>query len=365
MSVSKERTRRATIYTIAEEAGVSHTTVSHVLNGRGKVSDANRARITEIAARQGFVAPNHHARALRTSRSQLVGLLLSDLTNPYYGELARSVDQVLRAHRHACLVSGCDADEWAAQRVIAGFLQSGVDAVISTLSALPSPLTATSDPRFPVFICVSDEPVNQCSASVYINVWHGMVAAVGELVAMGHRKIVYLGSTEENTRFKAYATTMKSAGLSPAIWRCGELEAGGGRTALQQTVQRRVKQGLQTPPLPTAIVAHDDFMALAALQTAQELGIHVPGQLSLIGTDDTLLSRLVTPRLSTLSFPIAEIGKAAAILALERAGIDIGHELGSLSASVVRVGERSFRQIEYTAVPVWRESTASPWDAQR
>ena len=137
--MADELHEKPTIYTIAKLAGVSHTTVSRALKGHPKVSEAQRKRIEAIAESLGFAGPNRHAIALRTKRSQMVGVLLTDLVNPYNSELAREIDTELRTHGFACMVSGCDGRSREAEGIASLYVDSGVDAIITNV---PQPLPA-------------------------------------------------------------------------------------------------------------------------------------------------------------------------------------------------------------------------------
>lgn len=336
-----ETNEKPTIYTIAKLAGVSHTTVSRALNGHPKVSPEQRKRIEAIASRLGYAGPNRHALALRTKRSQMVGVLLMDLVNPYNSELAREIDTELRTKGFACMVSGCDGDGRQAQGIASLFVDAGVDAIITNVA---QPLSALEREHAPPAILVSDARLEGFAASVHINVFEGTYEAVTRLIQMGHRRIVHLGAGGHGERYQAYAAAMREAGLTEELWAYGD--HAWGRQELQARVEGIVRERLSDRRnLPTAVVAHDDFMALTVLQTAQELGLSVPGDLSILGHDDTLVTRLVTPRLSSISIPITQVGRAAARLALRLSGVEL---------------DKPEDDYEFAAVPTWRDSTAPP-----
>ena len=343
---------RPTIYTIAKAAGVSHTTVSRALSGHPKVSEAQRQRIESIADRLGFVRPNRHATALRTKRSEMVGVLLMDLVNPYNSELAREVDTELRRHGYACMVSGCDGNADEAKGIASLFVDAAVDAIITNVA---EPLPALGKGHSPPAVLVSDATVDGYSATVHICVSEGTYQAVKQLFAMGHRRIAHLGAGAHGERYNAYAAAMKEAGLEEILWACGD--EGCGRQQLQEKVQRVVRERMaDRDMLPTAVVAHDDLMALTVLQSAQEHGLTVPGDISILGHDDTLVTQLVTPKLSSISIPIGDVGRTAARLAMRMSGADLGAE-DPVGAGME--GTDGLR-CEFVAVPTWRESTAPP-----
>lgn len=337
---------KPTIYTIAKLAGVSHTTVSRALNGHPKVSESQRRKIMAIAERVGYFGPNRHAIALRTKRSQVVGLLLADFVNPYHSELAQGIDAELRRHGYACMVSGCDGNSCEAEVIARLFVDAGVDVIITNI---PQPLPILERGDSPPAVLISDAAVPGYAASVRIRVYDGMYQAVSHLISLGHRRIAHLGAGAHGERFKAYADAMRNAGLKPELWACGD--QGCSRHELQERVERVVRGALAGEELPTAVVAHDDLMALTVLQVARERGLAVPGDLSIVGHDDTLVTQLVTPRLSSISIPVDKAARLAARLALRLAGIQ--PEGGGPDP------EDSLH-CELVTVPRWRESTAPP-----
>ncbi len=349
--MTDEHREKPTIYTIAKLAGVSHTTVSRALNGHPKVSAAQRRKIEAIATRLGYAGPNRHAIALRTKRSQMVGVLLMDLVNPYNSELAREIESELRTYGFTCMVSSCDGDGREAQDIAHLFVDAGVDAVITNVA---EPLAALETEHAPPAVLVSDARIEGFAASVHINVFEGTYQAVSHLIEMGHRRIAHLGAGAHGERYRAYAQAMRDAGLQEELWAYGD--RAWRREALQERVEAIVRERLQDRrSLPTAIVAHDDFMALSVLQIAREAGLSVPQDLSILGHDDTLVTQLVTPRLSSISIPIKRIGRAAARLALRLSGVEIDHPgepTGKPGAGL--------DHWEFSAVPTWRESTAPP-----
>jgi len=376
--VSQKAPRKPTIYTIAKLAGVSHTTVSRALNGHPKVSESQRKKIEAIADQLGFVRPNRHAIALRTKRFQMVGLLLSDFVNPYNSELAQGIDSELRRHGYACMVSGCDGDGREAETIARLFVEAGVDAIITNM---PQALPFLGQAGAPPAVLISDAVVDGYAASVRIKVYDGTYQAVKHLVALGHRRIAHLGAGGHSERFAAYAAAMREAGLRPELLACGD--QGCSRLELQERVERVVRQALEDPAaMPTAVVAHDDLMALTALQVAREMGLSVPRDLSIVGHDDTLVARLVTPRLSSISIPIEKAARAAARLALRLGGVELrGSERsgveksdGTPNAGKLRGlegrdagagasdpgGKTAGLHCELVTMPVWRDSTAPP-----
>ena len=194
---------------------------------------------------------------------------------------------------------------------------------------------------------------------MHIKVFEGTYQAVTCLIEMGHRRIAHLGAGGHGERYNAYAAAMRDAGLKEELWACGD--EGCGRQQLQDTVQLVVREKLADPgaPLPTAVVAHDDLMALTLLQAAQEHGLSVPDDLSILGHDDTLVAQLVTPKLSSISIPIAHVGRAAARLALKLSGVELDDREVEEGPETDGPTTPSLRY-EFASVPTWRESTAPP-----
>ncbi|WP_443071225.1 LacI family transcriptional regulator [Streptomyces sp. NBC_01476] len=312
--------KRPTIADIAEAAGVSKGAVSYALNGKPGVSAQTRERITEIAARMGW-HPSSAARALSDGRAGAIGLVVDRPAwvlgiEPFFMQLISGVEAGLAATGTALLLQvtqDAGAEEAAYRR---WWGERRVDGVL--LVDLRD-----DDPR-PGLLAELGLPavVVGHAAGAYgaPSVWIDDAAAVREtlayLAAMGHRRIArvagparFVHTRERGEVFAACAAELSLPGVP-----CVHTDYSGEDGA------RATRRLLSGPDRPTAIVYDNDVMAVAALSVTQEMGIQVPGELSLVAWDDSELCRLVHPALTAVSRRVPQYGEraAAALLALIR-----------------------------------------------
>ncbi|WP_410635638.1 LacI family DNA-binding transcriptional regulator [Amycolatopsis sp. cmx-4-83] len=286
--------KRPTITDIAREAGVSKGAVSYALNGRPGVSEATRARITEIARRLGW-SPSSAARALAGGRTGAIGLVLDRAPDvlgvePFLVALLEGVERELGPVSLLLPVRG------AAHRKVDGLLLAG-------------PSCAVAAPGVPAVLLGGPRPGPPGVPSVWVDDTAAAGEVLGYLAALGHRRVVRIAGRAvfADPRARAEAFTSAAARLGfveTATADAGTAEAGAG-------VAHRV---LAVPNPPTALVCDTDVLAVAALAAARELGLAVPGDVSVVSWDDSPLCRLVRPALSAVRRPLAELGALAAVV---------------------------------------------------
>ncbi len=292
----RDAPKRPTIDDVAARAGVSPAAVSFAMNGRPGVGEETRQRILATAAELGY-HPSAHARGLAQSRARAIGLLLARPLeqleiDPFFVRFLAGVERTLARTDHALLlrVSG-EADLDAYERLAAsgrvdGFLLCDVE---------------VDDPRFDRIelpAVVAGHPVSPCPFP-WLETEHarGMASVVEHLVALGHRRIGFCGSSERlehvQARLRVWREALEGAGLEP-----GPVAYGDPGALLGEDV--------------TAIVHASDMLAAAALAAARERGIDVPGELSITGFDDSPLAALASPPLTSVRIDYAQFGEAAA-----------------------------------------------------
>lgn len=289
---------KVTIYSIAEELGVHASTVSRAFSRPDLVKADVRQRVLETAARLGF-EPNRTARRLATGSTGAVGLLVPDITNPYFPPLVRSI-QSAAADRTVILV---DAEGAAtAESSLIARLKSQVDGLV-----LASPLASDAELRDAIGTMpavVLNREIAGLS-SVIGDVTTALHAAGDHLVGLGHRRIALLAGTagswaarERHEAIRAWAT-----GADVELAEIGPFEATyeGGRAAVAELLQTDA----------TAAFAFDDLTACGVVAGLADAGYRVPDDRSIVGCDDVLLARVVTPTLTTVSTPDDEIGREA------------------------------------------------------
>ena len=304
--------KRPTIADIAAAAGVSKGAVSYALNGKAGVSAQTRERIREIAARMGW-HPSSAARALSDGRSGAVGLVVDRPAwvlgiEPFFMQLISGVEAALAATGTALLLQVTEdagAEEtayrrWWGERRVDGVLLVDLrddDPRIGLLSELGLPAVVVG---------------HAATAPGVTSVWIDDGAAVREtlayLVAMGHRRIARVAGPAHfvHTRERGEAFDACAADLGLPGVECVHTDYSGEDGA------RATRRLLSGPARPTAIIYDNDVMAVAALSVTQEMGLSVPGELSLVAWDDSELCRLVHPALTAVSRRIPEHGRSAA-----------------------------------------------------
>ena len=306
-----------TIKEIARVAGVTPATVSRALNDKPGVSRRVRARIARIAEELGYV-PDPHARALVTGRVPFVGLVVPDITNPYYPLLARGVEEAAFEAGISVLLVNTD---WRADR-----LRQAVDLLVSRRVAglvIAVPLERgdarvipwTSLPG-PVVLIGRDAPPGADFPSLEVNNHHGGLLVGRHLLARGWRRLAYLGGAPEDR-----PTRERGAGLRDA------LAAGPGDAALVaesagawtvDSGDARMTALWEAGPRPDAVFAANDLIAIGAARAMARLGLCPGRDLGLVGYDDIPAARYLEPALTTIAQPTDEMGRRAARILFAR-----------------------------------------------
>ena len=331
--------KRLTIADIAREAGVSKGAVSYALNDRPGVSDETRTRILAIADRLGFRA-SAAARALAGAPAKVVGLALRRPASmlgvePFFMELVSGLEAELSTRSYALLLQMVPEDDPAAEIEVyrQWWIEGRVDGVLLCD-------VRADDPRMPAVaqigvpaVVVGPPTPGELLPSLWSDDAVSVTEAVEHLAGLGHRRIARVAGIPElahtAARNRAFAETCERLGVTqaPTVWTDYTGEAGA----------RATRDLLRTRPRPTALVFDNDIMAIAGLATAQELGLAVPAELSIIAWDDSPICGLVHPPLTALTRDIAAYGaNAARLLLAVIAGDRVGSRLDEPARLVVR-----------------------------
>jgi Transcriptional regulators len=302
---------RPTIYDVAEAAGVSKSLVSLVLRGSNRVSDASRAAVEVAIAELGY-RPNRAATDLAAARTMLVGVLIDDFANPWFVDLLRGISQVLSPAGYRLSV----LDNTSMQDSIDAILSMRADGVVV---ARDVPVELMMEGAPPVVVAGTREDIPPEVDVVANDDEFGGRMAAEHLLALGHRCVAHIGAGggAAAARRRAFDAAMRSAGgevvctdyTGPAT------ESAGFDTSIQI---------LRTHPDVTALFAANDVMAIGAMGAARELGRSVPGEVSIIGYDDTFLARTRLISLTTIDDSGFAVGHEAAQLLLSRMSGEAG-----------------------------------------
>jgi LacI family transcriptional regulator len=310
---------RVTIGHVARLAGVSSTTVSHVLSGKRPVGAATQERVHEAVRELGY-RPNSVARSLRTRRSQMIAVIVPDITNPFYGVMTRGLADTLDDQGYRSYVCNTDGSTERERDFIEDALDRGVDGIVmSWLHREPAEVEVIQRARKPLVLLADGEEIAGVD-QVTVDDGAGARVATQHLIARGARRVAMITGPVGTSldRVKGYNDALAAAGLphDPSLTRVGGWLRDGGREAMLSL--------MATEPRPDAVFCANDLMAIGAMDAARELGLRIPEDVALAGFDDIEAAALLTPPLTTVINPAYEIGEAAGRFILDRMVIGRG-----------------------------------------
>jgi LacI family transcriptional regulator len=282
---------------IAKIAGVSSATVSRVINGSNVVTEETTERIKKIIQDLNFV-PNKSAIHLKHGKSQIYGIIIPDLTNPFFTETVKIFEELLVENEKELLVANTDFHLTRMQRSLRRMLLRRVDGVALLTSELEAaPLESLVQNRIPV-VTTDHYRTGPGMSDIVVDFAGGMAQLIAHLKSLGHRKVGFIGGTEglatSRVRRESFMDAIVKQGLSSQE---GWIVAGDFRIEGGSAAMARI---LAQDQLPTAIVTANDLTAIGALRTIHENGLRVPDDISITGCDDIAMSDIVYPPLTTL-----------------------------------------------------------------
>lgn len=304
---------------VAAAAGVSKSLVSLALRGDHGVSAATSARILDAAERLGYRS-NTLARGLVQGRTMLLGVLLTDLANPYHTEVVSGVEEAAEERGFTVLLAHGRRDRSRLARRLDALLQLNVDGVVVVSSWLEPEVLEAAARRVPVVMVGRPEAPTPGVDTVANDDRAGAEAAVRHLAELGHERIAHLagsGRPASRAREAGYRKTMRNLGLAAYAVVRG---VGSGAAVGAGTGNRERAAAELLDAGPTAVFATNDLAALAVLDRAHETGRPAPGGVSVVGYDNTALAETVRPRLTSVDQPRLVMGRLATRLLLERLG---------------------------------------------
>jgi LacI family transcriptional regulator len=305
----------ATMADVARLAGVSVTTVSHVINGTRPASERTKRAVLGAIERTGY-RPNTIARALARGGTQSLGLAISGLSNPYFTDVVAAIEAAAGRAGHTLLLADTREDPEQELRVVRALAERQVDGMLlaPTVGALDGALPYLERQGVPAVLL--DRFVDAELDQVGCDNEQPTARLVDHLVGLGHRRIAMavgirgLSTTEE--RVRGYRLALEHAGIAfdPALLAEGGSQRDGARDAMDAL--------LAAPDPPTAIVSGNNFMTIGVLRAIAERGLTVPGDIALVAFDDFEWADLFAPRLTVIRQPTSELGTRAVELLLSR-----------------------------------------------
>jgi len=300
---------------VAERAGVSASTVSHVMNGTRKVSEGAREGVLSAIEELEY-RPNLLAKGLKTRRTFTVGLLISDIQNPFFTSVVRGVEDVALSRGYHLFLCNTDEDPSREDEYITELANKGVDGLIVASSAPrhnhASRLRAGNAP----FVFMDREVEGVEADAIRVDNRLGMRLIAEHLTELGHERIAMISGPLDRAsgheRYRGLKDALSDLGsdLDDALVRFGDFRTSSGHEGAEDL--------LNLSPPPTALVTANNQMTLGALLAIRELGLRIPEDVSVVGFDDAEWASLVSPPLTALAQPTYELGVRAMRLLLRR-----------------------------------------------
>jgi LacI family transcriptional regulator len=291
---------------VAKRAGTSTAVVSYVVNdGPRPVAAETRERVLKAIAELGY-RPNRVAQALRGQRSRVLGLIVPDISNPFYAELARTIENHADLFGYTLVLGNSEQDAQRELRYVRTFLDRQVDGLI-LISGSSSEELMSLFPEIAVPFILLDRRINY-APNAYLLATDGMTGAAiatNHLLSLGHRSVAAMcgPSKMPSERARGYIKAMEEAGLQPILYHSADFD--------RQSTYELAFEILQDRSHPSAFFATFDLAGISILRAAADRGIAVPQDMAVIGYDDIQEARFSIPRLSTIAQPTDELGRAA------------------------------------------------------
>jgi DNA-binding LacI/PurR family transcriptional regulator len=338
--IARRPLRQPSIKDIARIAQVSHPTVSRALQNSPLVNAQTAARIRKIADEAGYRA-SAVARGLVTRRTRTIGLVVTTVADPFASEVVCGIEQTANDFGYSVILADSNADPERERKVVQSLAERRVDGIIVTSSRVGALYVPLLSQMMVPIVLVNDQYPGEFVHSVMIRNRDGMRAVAEHMIALGHRRIAYIGDRfgyqSDSERLAGYRAALGAAGL-PAP---DELVAQGDGGA--EGAMRAMEQLLAIAKAPTAVCCYNDMTALGAMRCLRNRGLRVPDDISIAGFDDLFFAAYTEPPLTTIRQPMRRMGQ----MAME-------------SLLKLMEGKESVTQVQIEPELVVRHSTAPP-----
>jgi LacI family transcriptional regulator len=295
-----------TIYDVAREANVSMATVSRVVNGNPNVKPATRKKVNEVIDRLGY-RPNAVARGLASKKTTTVGVIIPDISNIFFAELARGIEDIATMYKYNIILSNSDQNKEKELRLLNTMLGKQVDGIVFMGGHITEEHIAEFERSpAPIVLAGSVEPSGKIP-SVNIDYRQATFDATETFISKGHKEIAFVvgplhDPINHEQKLTGYKEALEKAGISfneDLVYE-GDYTYDSGIEAWEKM--------RDLPKRPTAILVGNDEMALGVVHGAQDDGMNIPNELEVITSDNTRLALMVRPQLTSVVQPLYDIG---------------------------------------------------------
>jgi LacI family transcriptional regulator len=291
---------------VAERAGVSLSTVSHVLNKTRYTAPETESRVLQAVEELNFHA-NAHARRLAMKQTDLFGLIVSEIANPFFPEIINGFQTAAWKEGFDTLLCNTEHDATRSQNAIRNMLQSGVRGVAVMSSALDRKTVESLKAAGIGVVFYNLGPAEKLISNIEINYLTGISQAIDHLIELGHREIAVISGPQTNRTAiamkKAIVEGLEKRWLRPSPIVESNFKVDGGASAVRVIMEQS--------SIPTAIFCGNDLIAMGAMSALEEAGVKAPEDVSIIGFDDIFFSQLSRPPLTTIRIPREQLGELA------------------------------------------------------
>lgn len=304
-----------TIHDVAKRAGVGSITVSRVINNSGYASEETRQRVLEAVKEMGYV-PNRLASSLRSNRTNVLALVMTDITNPFFTVAARGVEDVANKAGYTVIFCNTDEDKEKERKYVEILMQNRVDGIVLVPSSSDSESVETLQQNGKPVVVIDRRITEKQVDQVRCDSVAGAVQLTQLLITLGHRRIALLNGPQNvstaSDRLVGFNRALAAAGIDPSK----QVVISGAFT--RESGREMTRQVLEMSPRPTALFAANNFIALGALSALESAGVRVPEDLAMVTFDDLPESLVVSPFLTVAAQPVYEMAARAAEMLVNR-----------------------------------------------
>ena len=291
---------------VAKRAGVSPATVSRVLSKNPSISAETVSKVMTAVEELNY-RPNVHARRLAVGKSDLFGLVISEIANPFFAEIIRGFQAAAWERGFDVLLLNTEYDEHRAEAVVQKLIENSVRGVAVITSSLPDSVISTLTSKGIAVVTLNPVPTGHLVSTVMIDYKRGLMQAIDHVAALGHRSAAVIAGPESNRTASAIKQVLvdglRQKGLDPDPVTHSDYQFDAGASAVQGI--------LAAKSVPTVIFCGSDLIAMGAISALEEAGVDVPNDMSVVGIDDLAFSFLARPALTTIRVPREELGHTA------------------------------------------------------